>query len=89
MWNESLSQPLPWVLHSNKINLQYIQGLFDAEGCIFMKNEKKQDVRISISQKSHIDLLFAIRDFLGMGSVDEKEGKFSVFSFSKCLHLHP
>jgi hypothetical protein len=54
--------------HLTKINVEYIQGLFDAEGCIYIdKNTHK--FHVSISQKNHPRLLLAIQQFLGFGKV--------------------
>jgi hypothetical protein len=51
-----------------KINIEYIQGLFDAEGCVYIdKNTHKYHV--SIAQKNHPRLLLEIQHFLGFGKV--------------------
>lgn len=51
-----------------KINISYIQGLFDAEGCIYIdKNTHK--FHISIAQKNYPRLLLEIQHFLGFGKV--------------------
>jgi hypothetical protein len=50
------------------INIEYIQGLFDAEGCVYIdKNTHK--FHVSISQKNHPRLLLEIQHFLGFGKV--------------------
>lgn len=52
----------------SKLNIQYIQGLFDAEGCAYINN-KDYTYYISISQKNHPLILYEIKKFLGFGNV--------------------
>ena len=63
----------------SKINWEYIAGLFDAEGCIFLK--KKRKIKggfryllsyIKITQKNDYRLLEVIRDFIGHGTTRDK-----------------
>jgi len=66
------------------LNIEYIQGLFDAEGCIYInKNLKKY--RISIAQKNYPTILIGIQKLLGFGIVKEKEYKFYIYSKKECL----
>ena len=52
----------------NRLNIEYIAGLFDAEGCFFI-NKNLKNIKINISQKSHPKILFKIVQFLGFGNV--------------------
>jgi hypothetical protein len=52
-----------------KINIEYIAGLFDAEGCLFI-NKDLNSKHISISQKNHPIILHQIVKFLGFGKVE-------------------
>ena len=51
-----------------KINIEYIAGLFDAEGCLFI-NKNFTDINITIAQKNHPIVLHEIVKFLGFGNV--------------------
>jgi hypothetical protein len=53
----------------SKLNIEYIQGIFDAEGCIYINKRKFSTYKISISQKNHPDILQEIQKFLGFGTV--------------------
>ena len=66
----------------SKINIQYIQGLFDAEGCIFINIEKFY-FRLSISQKNHPNILDSIKQFLGFGKVYNYN--FIIYNKNDCL----
>jgi hypothetical protein len=58
----------------NRINDEYIAGIFDAEGEVsleFHHNGKASKYSIKITQKSNIDFLEAIREYLGYGTVDD------------------
>jgi len=68
-----------------KINIEYIQGLFDAEGCLFIKNDYKK-FEISISQKNHPLLLYEIQKFLGFGKVIQ-DIEFKIYKKSDCLQF--
>jgi len=67
----------------SRLNIEYISGLFDAEGCLFINQKKIHKFYISISQKSHPELLFAIVDFLGFGKV--VENKFIIYDKNNSL----
>ena len=54
-----------------KINIEYIQGLFDAEGCFFISSQNMNKHRISIVQKNYPEILDEIKKFLGFGAVVE------------------
>lgn len=64
-------------LFVSRINIQYISGLFDAEGCFFINKKKINKFYISISQKNHPILLEKIKSFLGFGKV--VENKFIIY----------
>lgn len=63
----------------NRINWEYIAGLFDAEGCLYLKAVTRQDksvnykfVYIKITQKNDYKLLDAIKVFTGHGNTSDK-----------------
>jgi hypothetical protein len=65
------------IYNLSNINIEYIQGLFDAEGCIFIsKNLKKY--KLKLSQKSHPEVLNKICEFLEMGKV--KDNYFVIYN---------
>jgi len=68
----------------SKINIEYIQGLFDAEGCIFIKKQKFSNYYISITQKNNPEVLIAIKNFLKMGTCKEV-CKIRIYNKSDCL----
>jgi hypothetical protein len=70
---------------SNRINIEYIQGLFDAEGCIYIDKNYKR-VCISISQKNHPIILYEIQKFLGFGKI-ENNTAFIIYKKSDCLQF--
>lgn len=55
--------------HLVKMNDEYISGLFDAEGCLYISKNKMGSHFISISQKSHPEVLESIKQYLGFGNV--------------------
>lgn len=58
-------------LEYSKINWEYLSGLFDAEGCIFM-NKKCKFSYIKITQKNNWKLIQEIRNFTGHGQIGDK-----------------
>lgn len=56
-------------IYFNRLNIEYIAGLFDAEGCIYIDKNNFNCYRISISQKNHPIILNKIVNFLGFGKV--------------------
>ena len=50
-------------IYLTRLNIQYISGLFDAEGCIYINNNTFSFC-ISISQKNHLKILQSIQKFL-------------------------
>ena len=67
-----------------KINIEYISGLFDAEGCLFIGSNLKK-IKISIAQKNHPDILHKIQEFLGFGKVSNSDIDFIIYNKSDCL----
>ena len=67
----------------HNINISYIAGLFDAEGCIYIRLSK---FYISITQKNNPDVLIYISNLLGIGKID-CENKFKIYKQSDCLHF--
>jgi len=66
-----------------RINIEYIQGLFDAEGCVFINKKYIGNYAISIAQKNHPIILQKIKEFLGFGFVYKHE--FKVNNKADCL----
>jgi len=66
-----------------RMNIEYIQGLLDAEGCFYIDNDLK-GYSISISQKNHPVILERIKQFLGFGHIDNKT-KFAIYKKQDCL----
>jgi hypothetical protein len=73
------------IIESNlqKLNIEYIAGLFDAEGCIYINKQKYTKFYISISQKSHPQILYEIVKYLGFGKVFTSEIK--IYKKDECL----
>jgi hypothetical protein len=78
--NNSKTTILEGNLH--KVNIEYIAGLFDAEGCLFI-NKDLNNISISISQKNHPQILNAIVKFLGFGKVYIY--KYEIFNITDCI----
>jgi len=66
-----------------RMNIEYIQGLFDAEGCLYINKKKLSSFYISIAQKNHPIILEKIKEFLGFGNVYKEE--FIIHKKSDCL----
>jgi hypothetical protein len=69
--------------HLLRMSNEYIQGLFDAEGCVFIDKLKYSSFAISIAQKNHPIILEKIKEFLGFGHVRKYE--FKINNKSDCL----
>jgi len=67
----------------NRLNIEYIAGLFDAEGCIFINKKKINSYYISICQKNHLSILNKINEFLGVGNVYNHS--FTIYNKLDCL----
>jgi hypothetical protein len=70
----------------SRLNIEYIQGLFDAEGCIYIDNTKYSRYKISIAQKNHPEILHKIQEFLGYGKVTT-EFKYVIYDKSTCINF--
>jgi hypothetical protein len=69
-------------IYLSRLNNEYISGLFDAEGCVYIqKNLKKW--RLSISQKNYPLLLTAITKYLNYGTISEYS--FVIYKKEDCL----
>jgi len=66
----------------SRLNIEYISGLFDAEGCLFI-NKDFINVIINISQKNHPLILHEIVQFLGFGKVSNY--KYEIYKKLDCL----
>ena len=71
-------------IYLTRLNIEYISGLFDAEGCIYIDNKKYTKFYISITQKNHTQILYDIVKFLGFGTID-CEIKFKIYNKTNCL----
>jgi hypothetical protein len=69
-------------VYLTRLNIEYIAGLFDAEGCIYIKNNTFSFC-ISIAQKNHPKILHGIVNFLGFGKVEIYE--FKIYKKIDCL----
>jgi hypothetical protein len=75
-----------------KLNIDYIKGLFEAEGHIFVSYKKinneirfTKGVYIKITQKSHPQIIKAIHNFLNFGKINDYI--YYVDTFEDCLKL--
>ena len=69
-------------IYLSRLNIEYIAGLFDAEGCIFIDHNLK-NITISIAQKNHPKILNEIVQFLGFGKNTKYE--FKIYKKDDCL----
>ena len=65
-----------------RLNIEYISGLFDAEGCFFIDISNKK-YKISIAQKNHPQILHEIQRYLGFGKVHKD--KYEIYKKTDCL----
>jgi hypothetical protein len=65
-----------------RLNIEYISGLFDAEGCIYI-NKINFKYCISIAQKNHPIILDQIKKYFDFGKVEKYE--FKIYKQSDCL----
>ncbi len=72
-------------LNIDRLNIEYIAGIFDAEGCIYICHKNTTTFRISISQKNNPFILNAIKKFLGYGLVDKNEYNYYIYNKTDCL----
>ena len=78
---------IPPLLQIYKHIWQYIQGLFDAEGCIYLDKNKQTKFYISITQKKYPFILNKIKDFLGFGQIDKSNIVLKIFNKNDCLNF--
>lgn len=71
--------------HLVKMNIDYISGLFDAEGCLYIDKHTISAYRISISQKSHPEVLEYVKQYLGFGYV--YNNSYIISSKNMCLNF--
>jgi hypothetical protein len=69
-------------IYLQRLNIEYISGLFDAEGCIYI-DKIKFKYCISIAQKNHPLILHQINKYFDFGKVDKYE--FKIYKQSDCL----
>jgi hypothetical protein len=76
----------------SKINIEYIQGLFDAEGYIYVSYRKidgeikfTKGVYMKITQKNHPQIVIEFQKFLGFGKCSPYN--YYVDTFEDCLRL--
>lgn len=72
------------IINYENINIEYIAGLFDAEGCFYICSEKLSKFYISITQKNNPSVLAYISKILGFGNIN-CEQKFKIYKQSDCL----
>jgi hypothetical protein len=75
---------LPCEIKFENINIAYIAGLFDAEGCFYICLKKFSKSYISITQKNNPIVLEYISELLGFGHID-CEKKFKIYKQTDCL----
>jgi hypothetical protein len=68
-------------IYLNRLNDEYISGLFDAEGCFYIHN-KFEHITITISQKNHPSILYEIVRYLGFGKV--VDSIFTIYKKKSC-----
>ena len=68
-----------------RLNIEYIAGLFDAEGCIYINKKNHNKFYLSISQKSHPVILTEIIKFIGYGNMNSH--KYIIYNKLHCLNL--
>ena len=73
------------IIESNlyKLNIEYIAGLFDAEGCLFINKNKFTCFNISIAQKNHPQILYEVVKYLRFGKV--YNFNYQIYKKSDCL----
>jgi len=71
-------------INFGNITIEYIAGLFDAEGCFYICLKKFSKSYISITQKNNPLVLVYISEFLGFGNID-CENKFKIYKQCDCL----
>ncbi len=68
----------------NKLNIAYIAGLFDAEGCIYICKTKLSKIYVKLTQTNHPSILHKIKDYFGYGNVYD-DNNFKIESKRYCI----
>jgi hypothetical protein len=71
MNEKSYYQQLP--IDQSRLNHPYIAGLFGAEGCCSTNTSRSVSITVTITQVNSLNLLYAIQDFFGFGSISQNE----------------
>jgi hypothetical protein len=71
-------------IYEKRLNIEYIAGLFDAEGCLYINKNNYNKFYISIVQKNNTLLIHKIIQYLGFGNIDE-EYRFKIYNKNDCL----
>jgi hypothetical protein len=71
--------------HLTRMSIEYIQGLFDAEGCLYI-DKNFSNYSITIAQKNQPIVLEKIKEFLRYGKV-YCNNKYSISKKSECLNF--
>jgi hypothetical protein len=82
--NEYNKKTISNIIKFENINIEYVAGLFDAEGCFYICSTKFSKSYISITQKNNPSVLVHISKLLGFGSIDCQK-KFKIYKKSDCL----
>ena len=76
----------------DRVNNEYISGLFDAEGNVYINHKNKKKYYVKITQKTDTQLLVEIQKFLGFGKISKSEperlrffSKSDVFAFHEVI----
>jgi hypothetical protein len=70
-------------IDTSKFNIEYISGLFDAEGCFYINKNNFNYFYISISQKKHPIILNEILFFFKFGKIESS--KFKIYKKTDCI----
>jgi hypothetical protein len=66
----------------SRLSIEYISGLFDAEGCLFISSKLNKSY-LSISQKNHPEILDEIQKYIGFGKIQKY--RFEIYNKKDCL----
>lgn len=68
----------------SRLNIEYIAGLFDAEGCFYINKINFNKFYISLTQANNPKILHEIVKYLRVGMIDN-ECKLKIYKISDCL----
>lgn len=74
------------VINMKNINIEYIKGLFDAEGCIYIDKNNFNKFYLKISQKNHPIILYEIVKILKYGYV-KSDSYLIIYNKEHCLQF--